>query len=211
MRDNNTAVLLWDGPTFFSLRLTSGLCPATRVEVVAASNGWSEFDLPPRDDLDDNVASVLINALEVIKGENILLGASGVNNAKVLALNEIPTLVTEALVFEIIVEETLCTVSDIKTVVLWDSPTFFAPRLTPELCPATRVVVVVVSNKWSEFDPPLKVNSFGNVATVLIDVGEIVNFTDSYTADEPFVTGKLVVTAVEIIVQKRGEELFPLV
>ena len=170
VRDNNTVVLLWDGPTFFLLRLTSGLCPATRVEVEAASNGWSEFGLPLRDEPNDNVASILINAGELVKCENILLGASGVSNTKVVALNEFPALVTDALVFEVMVEETLCTVRDNKTVVLWDSPTFFAPLLTSELCPATRVVVVTVSNQWREFDLPPKDNSVGNVATVLIDV-----------------------------------------
>lgn len=211
VRDKNTVVLLWDGPTFVSYRLTLGLCPATGVEVVAGSNGWSEFGLPLRDEPNDNVASILINAGEVVKCENILLGASGVNNTKVVALNEIPTLVTEALVFEVMVEETLCTVRDNKTVVLWDSPTFFAPLLTSELCLATRVVVVAVSNNWPEFDLPLKDKSVGNVATFLIDVGEMVNLADSLTADDPFVTEKLVVIPVEIIMQKRGEELFTLV
>ena len=119
------------------------------------------------------------------------------NNTKFVALNEIPTLVTEALVFDVMVEETLCTVRDKQTVVLWDSPTFFTPLLTSELCPATRFVVVAVSNKWPEFDLPLKDNSVGNVATVLIDVSEIVNFADSLTADDPFVTEKLVVIPVE--------------
>ena len=133
----------------------------------------------------------------MVKCENILLGASGVNNTKVEALNEIPTLVTEVLVFDVMVEETLCTVRDNKTAVLWDSPTFFAPLLTSELCPATRVVIVAVSNKWPEFDLPLKDNSVGNVATVLIDESEIVNFADSLTADDPFVTEELVVIPVE--------------
>lgn len=133
----------------------------------------------------------------MVKCENILLGASGVNNTKVVALNEIPTLITEALVFDAMVEETLCTIRDNKTVVLWDSPTFIAPLLTSELCPAIRVVVGAVSNKWPEFDLLLKDNSVGNVATVLIDVSEIVNFADSLTADDPFVTEKLVVIPVE--------------
>lgn len=133
----------------------------------------------------------------MVKCENILLGASGVKNTKVEALNEIPTLVTEVLVFDVMVEETLCTVRDNKTVVLWDSPTFFAPLLTSELCPATRVVVVAVSNKWPEFDLPLTDNSVGNGATVLIDETEIVNFADSLTADDPFVTEELVVIPVE--------------
>ena len=133
----------------------------------------------------------------MVKCENILLGASGVNNTKVEALNEIPTLVTEVLVFDVMVEETLCTVRDNKTVVLWDSPTFFTPLLTSELCPATRVVVVAVSNKWPEFDLPLKDNSVGNGATVLIDESEIVNFAGSLTADDPFVTEELVVIPAE--------------